>query len=244
MNPSIAITHSTTKGRIAYLSDKPADFGRERGWEDFTISRFADGTITQRASCVIADPPHVVRDVVQTCDSTMRPLDCFVRVRTAGRFTGTGWFRWNEQEAECESFTDAEGRVHERDSLQPGPVAFCNHAIIGDAWMSAAYPLTQGVGATIIQNMYTPSRNKQGATGPTLNRAVLGLIWQGSETISVKAGTFETNKFRLGTIASGDQLIPDDLKYEMWVLKDGSCVPALTMYRGDRRYELVSYATN
>jgi hypothetical protein len=243
MTPSNVIAHSTLKGRIAYLSDKPADFGRERGWEDFTISKFEDGTMTQRATCLISDAPHVVRDVIQTCDSAMRPLDCFVRVRTSNTFTGSGWFRWSEHEAECESFTAAEGRLHERETLQPGPVVFCNHAIIGDAWMSAAFPFAQGSGTTIIQNMYTPSRNKQGATGPTLNRLVLGLMWHGSETISVKAGTFETNKFRLGSIESADHRSPDDLTYEMWVLKDGSHVPALTMYRGDRRYELVSYKT-
>ena len=242
MNSTKNTAHQTITGRIAYLSDRPADAGRERGWEDFSISVFADKTMTLRACSVIADPPHVVRDVTQTVGADMQPQDCFVRVRTGGAYTGSGWFRWGEGTAEGEAFTAAEGRVHEHDSYGPGPVIFCNHSIVGDAWMTAAYPFAQGTGITAISNMYTASRNKQGATGPSLNRLFMGLMWQGTETITVKAGQFEVNKFRLNSLDRSEDLSPEKLAYEIWVLTDGSHVPVLSMYRGERRYELVTYA--
>ena len=236
------LLHTTVSGQIAYVSDQPHDMGRRRGVEDFSITTFADGTKTLRALSVIEDPPHVVREVVQTVDATMRPLDCFVRVRTAGAFTGSGWFRWSDDSAECENYTAAEGRAHERKACAPGPVVFCNHAIVGDAWMTAAFPFDQGQGLAVIDNFFTASANKQGATGPSLNRLMLGLMWQGVETITVGAGEFKTNKFRLNSLARREDLTPENLGYEIWVLIDGSYTPALSMYRGERRYELMSYA--
>lgn len=242
MNPHPAAAHKSVKGRIDYVSDRDADRGRPRGSEDFSILRYADGTQTLSAHSTIADPPHVERDVVQSVDANMRPLDCFVRVRTGHAFTGSGWFRWTAAEAECEALTATEGRISKRVTALPGPMVFCNHAIVGDAWMTAAYPFAQGPGAAFVANMFSPSANTQGATGPTLERFGLGVIWLGCETITVAAGRFEANTFRLGRVNDATDVTPDKLAYEMWVLTDGSYVPALTMYRGERRYELAAYS--
>lgn len=241
MNQHKPILTQTTTCRIDYLSDKPADLGRVRGFEDFSITRFSDGTQTLRAHCIIKDPPHVVREVVQTVDAAMTPLDCFVRVRTTDVFTGTSWFRWNAGVAECENFTASEGRQSQRMPWPAGPTVFCNHAIVGDAWMTSGYPTAQGPGTAVIQNMFTASAHTQGATGPTLNKLTLGVMLIGPETITVSAGTFTTNHFRLGTITDPSQLTADHLNYEAWVMTDGSYIPALSMYRGDRRYELTKY---
>ncbi|MBL8643882.1 MAG: hypothetical protein JNK21_08105 [Rhodospirillaceae bacterium] len=232
----------TSVGHIAYVSDRAEDRGRARGAEDVAVSLYADGTRTMRARCLIADPPHVAREVVQTNDQRMNPLDCFVRVRTGDTFTGTAWFRWQDGLVESENFTAASGRKSERMSYGPGPVVFCNHAITGDAWMTAAYPTAQGPGQNTVDNMFSASAHRQGATGPTLNRLLLGIMYLGRETITVGAGTFETNKFRLNTIESPAQLTPEHLAFETWVLTDGTHIPALAMYRGDRRYELTHYA--
>jgi len=233
----------TVRGRIAYVSDRAHDAGRARGHEAFSITAFADGTRTLRAACTISDPPVVERYVVQTVDAAMRPLDCFVRVRTGNAFTGLGWFRWADGAVVCEAFTAADGRLSQRQACAPGPVAFCNHAIVGDAWMTAAYPRGRGLGATAVANTFTPSPHTQGATGPSLNRLTLGLMWQGPETVAVPAGRFTADKFRLGRIAPDGKPDPAGLSYEIWVLADGSHVPALAMYRGERRYELVNYET-
>lgn len=241
MNQTKPILTRTTTCRIAYLSDRPDDHGRARGFEDFSVTRFSDGSQTLRAHCVINDPPHVVREVVQTVDANMSPLDCFVRVRTADAFTGTGWFRWANNTAECESFTAAHGRQSQSTPYAPGPTVFCNHAIVGDAWMTAGYPLAQGPGMTVIHNMFSASAHTQGATGPSLNQLLLGVMLVGTATITVTAGTFETRHFRVGTLAREADLSPEKLTYETWVLTDGSHIPALSMYRGERRYELTTH---
>jgi hypothetical protein len=241
MNPPKPILTRTTTCRIAYVSDRTEDRGRARGFEDFSITRFSDGSQTLRAHCTITDPPHVVREVVQTNDAHMVPLDCFVRVRTADAFTGSAWFRWTPEYAESENITASDGRQHQRLDLLPGPAVFCNHAIVGDAWMAAGYGIAQGPGAGIVRNMYSASPHTQGATGPALHRLTLGVICLGPEQISVAGGTFDTMHFRLGTIESEADLTPDKLTYETWVLTDGSYIPALSMYRGFRRYELTAY---
>ncbi|MBL8628016.1 MAG: hypothetical protein JNM81_00195 [Rhodospirillaceae bacterium] len=234
----------TFAGHIAYVSDKPEDRGRARGHEDVSVSLFSDGTRTMRATCLIADPPHVVRDVVQSVDANMNATDCFVRVRTSDQFTGSAWFRWHDGMAESENVTAQNGRQSERMAYPTGPVVFCNHAITGDAWMTTGYPMNKGPGLATIENMFSASPHKQGATGPSLHKLLLGVMYVGPEQISVAAGTFATHHYCLATISSVDDLLPQNLDYDTWVLTDGSFIPALSMYRGLRRYELTRYAAD
>ena len=158
---------TTLVGRINYISDRPQDNGRVHGHEQFTITRMADGRMVQRAHCRITDPPNVERDSLLAVDPTLRPTDALVRIDTGGQFTGTAWYRFSSREAECEAFTSTDGRVHYRHRITPGPVPFCCHALVGDAWMIAAdAPLTDGQRQPIM--LLTSTLNKQGASGPAL----------------------------------------------------------------------------
>lgn len=129
-------------------------------------------------------------------------------------------------------------------SYTEGPRAFCNHSIVGDAWMAANYPLERGPGFFFFEQMFTPSLNKQGATGPRLAVLSLGLEYLGQQRITVPAGTFETHAFRLNSIAGPEHLARENLHYEIWTTTDGSYIAVQSMYRGRRRYELVEYSAD
>lgn len=235
-------TRLIRSGRIAYVSDRPEGRGRPRGFETFTITRDADGSVTQRALCEIADPPCVQRDVVQYGDAELRPRECYVRIRTGATppfVSGGGWFRFGDEVAECEADTSADGRISQRHRLDDGAVVFCNHAIVGDAWMMAAYPLAQGPGEVLVANLLLPTLNKQGATGPRLAHAHLAIAFVGRARIAVAAGTFDCLHFRTGSLPPGRGLEAAKYAYNMWCTDDGLYMAVLSAYPGDRRYELM-----
>ncbi len=230
------------RGRIAYVSDKPEDRGRRRGYDLFTVSRGDDGTLIQRALSVIEDAPHVVRDVVQTCDANLRPRDAFVRIqtgKTAPYAGGSAWFRFGDDAVTCEGENTADGRFSLRHELRDGPVSFCNHSIVGDAWMMAPYPVAQGAGDFVVHNFMLPTLNKQGATGPTLASATHVLRFLGRERITVPAGTFDCLHFRTSSGPVGTDFSEAKFAYDMWCTDDGLYTAVLSGYLGERRYELV-----
>lgn len=230
-------------GTIAYLSDKVEDKGRKRGFETFTITEDSDGTLMQRALCEIQDPPFVQRDITQYGTKDMRPRDCYVRIRTGENppfVTGGSWFRFGDKVAECEGDTTADGRISQRHPLSGGPVGFCNHSIVGDAWMIATYPLAQGPGEFLVKDFILPTLNKQGATGPKLAHAHLAIKFLGRETITVQAGTFNCLHFTTKSFPPGGTLGDAEYKYQMWCTDDGLFMAVLSGYMGERRYELVS----
>ena len=99
------------RGTIAYTSNKPGREGQERGREYFHITVHSDGRRTCMAHSEIDDRPSVMRDIVYSLDAQWMPTDCFVRLSVNDRFTGTGWFRFGKDFAECETYTALDGRV-------------------------------------------------------------------------------------------------------------------------------------
>ena len=232
------------RGRIAYLSDKPEDRGRSRGFEMFTITRDDDGAVMHRALCAITDPPHVQRDITQHANKDLRPSDCYVRIRVGAAppfKTGSGWFLFGPEVAECEAETSVEGRVSQRHRLTDGPVVFCNHSIVGDAWMMAAYPLAQGPGEFLVRNMLLPTLNKQGATGLMLAHAHEAFKFFGRERITVRAGAFDCLHFKAGSVPLGIGSSSARAKVRLRHVVHRRRLPTppvLTGYLGERRYEL------
>lgn len=229
-------------GQINYVSDGPADDGRVHGSERFTITRMADGRMLQRAHCRINDPPNVERDSLVAVDAGWRPIDAFVRIDTGGQFTGTAWYRFSPHEAECQAFTAADGRVAYRRPLAPGPVPFCSHALVGDAWMIAAgAPAEDGQRQPI--ELLTSTLNKQGATGPALAAISYGVERVGAEEITVPAGTFQVIHYRSGRVEAPGLLQAANFDYNIWVTADDYRLAVLSKYPGKARYELVDLAS-
>ncbi len=233
-------SHRTTLvGQLNYVSDQPADAGRLHGYERFTITRMPDGRMVQRANCRITDPPDVERDSLLAVDAALRPTDALVRIETGGRFTGTGWYRFSADTAECQAFTSADGRTAYRRPINPGPLSFCSHALVGDAWMIAAGAPTED-GHRQPCELLTCTLNKQGATGPGLASISYGVERVGSEQITVPAGTFSVVHYRCGRVESPELLRAAQFTYDIWVSADEFRLAVLSMYRGKSRYELVA----
>ncbi|MBM3504683.1 MAG: DUF3108 domain-containing protein [Alphaproteobacteria bacterium] len=232
------MTHRTLIGRIQYLSEKPDRFGQERGREVFAMTHHGDGSRTLTAHCEIDDAPSVIRDVSLTVDSQWHPQDCSVRLMVGGDFTGSGWFRFSTHEAECETFTRAEGRLRQRIGLAQPLRCFGNHAISSDGWLMNVYDLAQGIGTQRIERALISSPDHRGATGPTLFQLSFGVGYLGREKITVKAGTFDAHHFQV----LAPDLPEEHPPYDVWTTADGDYVMLKGRVTGYMKtyYELIS----
>ena len=130
--------HQTIRGRIDYLTDGIGEMGRE--W--FTLTAHGNGDRTTR-SLTEMDDYELVRDVTYTVDRQFRPLDCFTRVLVKDRLVGTGWCRFSEGLAECETWTAAEGRVSQRWPLAEPLRFFGPHSVLNDVWQMASFDFSK-----------------------------------------------------------------------------------------------------
>ena len=141
--------HKLIRGVIEYTSRKSEREGEVRGREVFTLSCQPDGTDVLLAHCEIDDAPKVTRDVclaLRHADSS--PIDCSVRLSVGGRFEGSGWMRFANGYAECETFNVRDGRISQELETD-GQVGWLqSHPIVGDALLMRLYPLAQGPGFT------------------------------------------------------------------------------------------------
>ena len=141
--------YKTITGLIRYTSKKPDRLDQERGREYFSLTSQADGVDVLHAHCEIDDEPSVLRDVVLALrrkDSS--PLDCSVRLSVGGKFEGSGWMRFTNGCAECESFNQRDGRIRQRIET-PGRVKWLQtHPVLADALLMRLYDLEQGPGKT------------------------------------------------------------------------------------------------
>ncbi|HEY0940231.1 MAG TPA: hypothetical protein VGE08_09060 [Steroidobacter sp.] len=185
----------TIRGKIVYLSHKqgsPVEYGRER----FSYSWHPDGQCTIRSVCeiergVVRDR-HVVREVTYSMDRNQYPLDCFVRLHEDGVFLGSGWFRFSDRLAECEVYNRKIGRITQR--VDERVRSFGAHALTCDMTHCARYDHTSDV--RIQQTRaYLSSLDHDGCSGPLLSSIEFGIEYAGRETITVPAGTFETDHY-------------------------------------------------
>ena len=218
MSDILQVDHVNYHGRIAYLSKKPDRMDQERGRERFTITVHSDGHRTCMAQSEIDDRPSVMRNTALTLDEAWHPLECFVRISVGDRFMGSGWFRFSEDEAECETYTAIEGRVSQKMSLIERPRAFVDHAIICDAWVLKMFDLSKGPGVQTFPQLLLSSPDHRGATGPLLFRISPSIEFVGEEKITVGAGEFGALHFRFGSTAG---LPNEHPPYDVWCTADG-----------------------
>lgn len=213
--------HRTIRGKILYTSRKPGREGEERGREDFTFTRHTDGKITLRALCEIDEPdPTVLRDITYSLDENDNPMDCFVRLTVGDRFMGSGWFRFQPDAIECESYGPSIGRLSQRIPVEGAYDGFGTHPIVADAYITRKMDRSRGPHRRSFR-VFLPSPDHRGATPPLAAEAVLQLEYVGDERITVPAGTFDCHHFRFtdedGGMESGNGAHPD---YEVWVTAD------------------------
>jgi hypothetical protein len=188
----------------------------------------------------IDDRPSVMRDIVYSLDAQWIPTDCFVRLSVNDRFTGTGWFRFGKDFAECETYTALDGRVTQRMETTGRLQAFQNHAIVCDAWHMQLFDRNKGPGVQSIDEMLLSSPDHRGATGPMLFRIGFGVEYVGEEKITVKAGTFDALHYRFVSSPGLPEAHPP---YDIWCTADGDFIFLRGVIGGYMltEYELVSF---
>lgn len=207
------------RGSLRYSSRKPERLGEERGREHFVLSQQSDGVDVLLAHCEIDDTPSVIRDVslaLRHDDSS--PLDCSVRLSVGGRFEGSGWMRFAEGFAECESWNQRDGRITQRIDTPQRVRWLQAHPIIGDALLMKLYDLEQGPGTQHFEQLFLTSPDHRGATGPLFFVTGFDLVYLGEEQIEVEAGSFAARHFQVTGTAGN--LPAEHPPYDVWCTAD------------------------
>ncbi len=208
------------RGSIRYTSTKSERMGQERGREFFSLTQQSDGVDVLLAHCEIDDEPAVIRDISMALrhhDSS--PLDCSVRLTVGGQFEGSGWMRFADSYAECESYNRKDGRISQKIETPEKIVWLQSHPIVGDALLMKLYDLEKGVGEQVISNLLLTSPDHRGATGPQFFvMDAMTLVYIGEEDITVAAGDFRARHFQVtGTAGSLPEEHPP---YDLWCTAD------------------------
>lgn len=212
-------THKTIRGTIRYTSRKPDRMNSERGREYFSLTKQSDGYSVLHAHCEIDDIPDVVRDITSSFETaTLKPKDGSVRLTIGGAFEGSGWFNFSDTRCELAVFNVKTQRGSHALELPEPATWFGNHAIVNDGFLSRFFPLDAKPSKKRIANVMMSSPDHRGATGPELFPLSFGLVYNGIETITVGAGSFEARKFQLVDTAEG--LPEEHPPYEMWCTND------------------------
>lgn len=200
-------------GRILYRAR--AD-GRTWGEERFSIVLGTNGVRTLTVECeMVFGADHVIRQSTLSVDAAFQPIDAYVRIENRGALVGMGWFHFTEAEAECESWTAAQGRIRQRMPLQRPMRGFGIHALMGDGWLAAGFPFTAGPGhlhrwpSSLLHSLH-----HFGATGPMLVSSTSGLLYEAEESVEVPAGRFPCHRLAFAGMTN------DHPPYTMWISAD------------------------
>ena len=216
------MSYRTIRGAIRYTSKKPERMDEERGREYFMITHQPDGVMVMNAHCEIDDEPCVIRDVVSSMRSDGSPLDCHVRLSVGDKFEGTGWMRFSDTLAECETYNARDGRITQRIELSKPSKWLQAHPIVGDALLMKLYDLSQGPGKQRFDDLMLTSPDHRGATGPQLFPAGFSLVYVGEEEVTVEAGTFQARHFQVTDTAGS--LPEEHPPYDVWCTADDDYV--------------------
>lgn len=208
------------RGTIRYTSTKPERQGQERGREHFVLTLQPDGIDVMLAHCEIDDAPPVVRDVCMALDhKDSSPRDCSVRLTVGDEFEGSGWMRFADGYAECETFNRKDGRITQKIDTPEKVIWLQSHPIVGDALLMKLYDLSQGPGSQEIKDFYLTSPDHRGATGPLFFlMPSMTLTYLGEEDIEIEAGTFRARHFQVGGTAGN--LPEEHPPYDVWCTAD------------------------
>jgi hypothetical protein len=220
------------RGRVSYRS--LAD-GAEWGFEEWSITKGKDGLRVMQAHCEMTfGEENVVRDSILSVQPDFHPRDAFVRIMRQGELSGTGWFLFGDDEAACESWTVAEGRIRQTMPIQRPIRGFGIHAVQGDGWLAATFPYDKGAGHTqFFGRNLLHSVHHFGATGPFITTTGSGLRYVGDETIEVPAGRFDCHRVQFAGLTNNHP------EYDMWLTRDGEFLYVRGVVQGYMNSEFV-----
>lgn len=210
--------HRTISGTILYTSRKPDRVGERRGIEHFRFTHHRDGAVTLRAYCEIEEPePTVLRDVVYSLDPAGRPRDCLIRLVVGDRFMGSGWIRATEHSVECESYGPSIGRLSQTVALEQPLDGLGTHPIVADGYLLSRQSFKEGEKRKL--HVMVPSVDHRGATPPQLAYVNVDATFLGSETVTVRTGTFPARHY-LFTDDGSAGFSSKHPPYDVWITDD------------------------
>jgi len=211
------MAHRIIRGKVLYTSKKPEKLDQERGHETFVFTHHADGRITLQAHCEIEEPqPSVMRDVIYSVNPDGTPADVFVRLTVGEAFMGAGFFRMTDGFIECESYGPSIGRVSQKVATEGHYDWFGTHPITADGFNTRRFDRTGGPQVRRMRS-FLSSLDHRGATPPLVAGHHIFLEYVGDETVTVKAGTFDTYHYQyLGEHDDPAGHPP----YDVWVTAD------------------------
>lgn len=222
------------QGKIIYRSAGDPDVW---GVEEWLMTRGSDGLRVLSAHCEMRfGNEEVVRDSVLSVHPDFHPSDAYVRIMNRGTLTGSGWFRFSDDEATCESWTASEGRISQKYAIRRPIRSFGVHAVQSDGWLAGPFPFEKGAGH--VQSFgpnLLHSTHHFGATGPYITTTGSSLEYVGPEAVTVAAGTFDCHRVRFVGLTN------DHPQYDMWVTRDGDFLYVKGVVGGymDSGFELV-----
>jgi hypothetical protein len=229
--------HQPLPRRSGVIEYRNATTSSVWGEEQFLIARSVDGLRTLNVHCEMTlEGRNVVRDTVLSVDADWHPHDAFVRIVNNGTVTGTGWFRFTDSEAECESWTREGGRISQRMAISKPMRGFGMHALITDGWMASTFPFERGPGHVHHwADSLIHSLDHLGASGPYIHRSTSGLQLVGEEKVAVPAGEFACRRMAMVGMTNNH---PD---YDMWISTCGDHLYVKGVVQGymDSVFELV-----
>ena len=110
---------------------------------------------------------------------------------------------------------------------------FGAHQVAGDGWQAGLLAGHDGRGPVRVDGILLSSRLPNGASGPLIDSTSMVAELIGEERISVRAGTFDTLRYRF----SPEGLEPE----EVWVLEGSNTLVRAAWPHYGTTYELVEY---
>ena len=215
----------TQTGTITYIRDA----GGVQGRDEFTRTRMDDGSLVVQARTVTEDT-QVVRDVNHLLAPDNRPLSSHIVQWINGTRTGDGWFLADGGGVSVSTWLARQGVICQRIETAAWPAFIVPHAVICDAFICARYDHGLG-GRQAIDGGIRSSPLANGLTGPLGD--LMACVWLtrlGNEDVTVPAGTFTADHFR---IESGAGEVDD-----MWVRRSDLLLVRLRSDRLATTYEL------
>ena len=192
------------------------------GTETFDLTVAPNGVRTMRANTDIFSR-GVQANVVLRADRSFRPLDAYVGISTNGELKGSGFYVAGSDTLDA-MVVDAAGRQTHSHITVPARFSLGTHPLSLDGWSS--WYLDQTPGKVTRGSIYLINGDAKN------DRPMLGTItpvdleYIGSETITVPAGTFQTDHFRIANAS------------ELWVTGQDRLLVKYVWAAIDRQYLL------
>lgn len=198
--------------------------GRLTGSETFELTVAPDGVRTMRASTDIFSR-GVQANVVLRAAPSFRPLDAYVGISTNGALKGSGFFIAGPSKLDA-VVVGADGRQTHSQITVPVQFSFGTHPLSLDGW-SGWYldPVPGKITHGTIYLINGDARNDR----PMLGQLTpVDIEYVGAETITVPAGTFAAQHFRVAGSA------------ELWVTGQDRLLVKYVWAALDRQYLLTT----